>query len=163
MTESNGVQRLVRSDPARDVNEFAPVRDAPVTGALDLRRVTLRRDSRSLEVDLETAAQPRGTMTQSFVVLGARAVRGVRVRIDWGGSDAPRGNVSGPGQRSRAITVKATGTSVAFRLPLDRYTRRPVFKWRAATAITGRGGDTTDTVPGTPETTSYEFFPESPG
>ncbi len=50
--------------------------------------------------------------------------------------------------------------SVRFRLPLDRFSRKPVFKWRASTAITGSGGETTDTVPGMPETGSYEFFPK---
>lgn len=160
MTTSRGVVTLARSDPARDVNQVGGVPNAPPTAALDLRKVTLRRDSRSLRVDLETSAPPRGHMTQSFVVLGANAVRGAKVRIDWAESDAPRGRVSGPGQRSHAIQVDSRGTSVRFRLPLDRFSRKPVFKWRASTAITGSGGETADTVPGMPESGSYEFFPK---
>lgn len=162
MTSSSGVVTLVRSDPAKDVIRFAGVPNAPPTAALDLRKVTLRRDSRSLRVALETAAPPRGQMSQSFIVFGRNAVRGVEVQIDWSGSGAPRGRVSGPGQRSRSIQVDSRGASARFRLPLDRFSRRPVFKWRAATVVNGSGGETVDTVPGMPENGSYEFFPKLP-
>lgn len=161
-TVNHGVETLVRSDPAKDVIRFGSVPNAPPSTALDLRKVTLRRDSRSLRVDLETSAPPRGHMTQSFSVFGANVVRGVEVQIDWAGSDAPRGRVSGPGQRSRSVQVDSRGASVRFRLPLDRFSRKPVFKWRASTAITGSGGQTVDTVPGMPENGSYEFFSKPP-
>lgn len=160
---NHGVETLVRSDPAKDVNQFGSVPNAPPTAALDLRKVTLRRDSRSLRVDLETTAPPRGHMTQSFVVFGANVVRGVQVQIDWAGSDLPRGRVSGPGQRSRSVRVDRRGSSVRFRLPLDKFSRKPEFKWRASTALTGSGGGTADTVPGMPENGSYELFSKPPG
>lgn len=163
VTTSNGVKTLVLSDPAKDVLDFGSIAGAPRTAALDLRKVTLRRDSRSLGVDLKTAARPHGHMTESFIVFGPSAVRGVEVQIDWAGSNTPHGRVSGAGVRSRAIQVESRGTSVRFRLPLNQFSRQRLFKWRAESGITGSGGRTVDTVPGTPGDDSYGFFPKPPG
>jgi hypothetical protein len=154
-----GVETLVQVDPAGDINAFGTVPRVPKRDALDLRRVTLKRDSRFLRVTMRTAAKPRGSMTHTFVVLPGQGVRQMTLRVDWDYPRAPVGHLSGPGLRSQAFKVTAKGKAVTARLPLNSFTGARVFRWQAWTALAGKEGKITDTVPN--RYANYGLFPRN--
>ena len=161
LSSEGGAQTLVRHDGAGDVNTLHAETEAPDLRALDLRRVTLRRDARSLRVTFETAAPQGGPMSLSLSTHDRMLRRDVRVEVDYGAEGPVRARLSGPWWRTRRLPVEVQGRRATVELPLNPFTRKKLFRWQAWSSATARNPEVADTVPN--RFGNVGFFPRTPG
>lgn len=143
-----GDQRQRLEDPRGDVLVKPPAPARKVTRAqLDLLDVTLGRDRGGITVSFVTAAPPGPGMLQVVEVYDLRQLVEAPIEIRYRRDGEVRAVARPPRGTFKRVSVKVVGREATVRVPLNEYTRKPVFKWRAYTVSTHPTSEIRDRVP----------------